>query len=48
MINITAEETKIIRSKFPNVHIRRTTNKYYMEENKKAMDFLKRLNNNKR
>lgn len=41
MVSITKEETKLIRKYFPYVHIRRTMHKYYMEENKKAMDFLK-------
>jgi hypothetical protein len=41
MIKISEQESKLIRKYFPYVHIRRTTHKYYMEENKKAMDFLK-------
>ena len=41
MISISKTETKLIRKYFPYVHIRRTVHKYYMEENKKAMDFLK-------
>lgn len=41
MIKITKTEANIVRKYFPHAHIRRTTNNYYMEENKKAMDFLK-------
>lgn len=48
MISITKEETKLIRKYFPYVHIRRTIHKYYMEENKKAMEFLKNCNANKK
>lgn len=48
MINITKEETKLIRKYFPYVHIRRTTHKYYMEENRKAVEFLKNINASKR
>ena len=40
MIIISKHETELIRKYFPYVHIRRTTNKYYMEEHKKAMEFL--------
>lgn len=47
MIFITEHETKLIRKYFPYVHIRRTTHKYYMEENKKAMEFLKNYNKGK-
>lgn len=48
MVSITKEETKLIRKYFPYVHIRRTMHKYYMEENKKAVDFLKNCNANKK
>lgn len=41
MICISPEEVKLVRKYFPYVHIRRTMNKYYMEENKKAIAFLK-------
>ncbi len=47
MINISKQETELIRKYFPYVHIRRTTHKYYMEENKKAMEFLKNYNKHK-
>lgn len=42
MIIINSEEVKLVRKYFPYVHIRRTTNKYYMEENPKAVSFLNR------
>lgn len=41
MILISSEEAKKVRKFFPNVHIRRTANKFYMEENKRALGFLK-------
>lgn len=41
MIKITKTESELIRKYFPYAHIRRTTNNYYMEENNKAIDFLK-------
>lgn len=48
MISISKEETKLVRKYFPYVHIRRTTHKYYMEENRKAMSFLKNYSANKK
>lgn len=47
MVAITDKETKLIRKFFPYVHIRRTVHKYYMEENKKAMEFLKSCRNSR-
>lgn len=41
MIVIDKHEAELVRKYFPYVHIRRTMHKYYMEENKKAMSFLK-------
>ena len=41
MISISKEEAKLIRKYFPYVHVRRTMHKYYMEEGKKAINFLK-------
>lgn len=41
MTNITKEEARLVRKYFPYVHIRRTTHKYYMEENRRAMNFLR-------
>ena len=40
MINISKREAELIREKFPQVHIRRTVHKYYMEEAKRAMIFI--------
>lgn len=41
MIVINKEEAKLIRKYFPYVHIQRTVHKYYMEENTRAINFLK-------
>ncbi len=41
MIAITKDEAEQVRKYFPYTHIRRTTHKYYMEENRKAVDFLR-------
>lgn len=43
MLNITREEAEAVRRYYPNVHIRRTVNKYYMEENSKAVRFIRSL-----
>lgn len=49
MILISEREKDIIKEKMPFVHIRRTVknksgrHRYYMEENKAAMDYLKSL-----
>lgn len=43
MRRITKEEARILREKFPFVHIRRTVNAYYAEENYKAMKHLDRV-----
>lgn len=48
MVNINKDEAKLIRKYFPYVHIRRTMHKYYMEENKKAITFLKNCNENEK
>ena len=48
MVKISEQETKLIRKRFPYVHIRKTVHHYYMEENKKALDFLKDYNANKK
>ena len=48
MICITKDEVALIRKYFPHVHIRRTMHKYYMEENRKVIDFLKRQADSKR
>lgn len=52
MIAITAEEKKIIREQFPDVHIVRTMKQdskrhhYYMTEDKKPMKLLNKLREN--
>lgn len=40
LINISQEQAALVRKRFPNVHVRRTVHKYYMEENPRAMRFL--------
>ena len=45
MVNITKEEVKLMRKFFPHIHIRRTIHKYYMEENRRAVEFLKNIRN---
>lgn len=41
MIVVTKEEIKALRDRFPGVHVHRTVNKYYVEENPKVVAFLK-------
>ena len=48
MILISKEEAKSVREKFPDIHIRRTTNKYYMSENWKAVEYLRILHGQER
>lgn len=43
MIAISKAEAKLVREQFPWVHMRRTVNKYYMEEDRKVIQMLKRL-----
>lgn len=43
MIAITKAEAKIVRENFPWVHMRRTVNKYYMEENQRIIKALKEI-----
>lgn len=47
MISISKKETELVRKYFPYVHIRRTTHKWYMEENRKALEFLKNCRKSK-
>ena len=42
MIQIDRNEADKIRAKYPEIHIRRTANKYYVEENQKVMILLGR------
>ena len=41
MIKITKEEAKLVRKYYPNVKISKTVNKYYMEENRRALQLIK-------
>lgn len=45
MTQIDQKEAVRIREKFPEVHIRRTANKYYVEEVPKVMAFIGRCVN---
>ena len=45
MINVTKDQADLVKKYFPYVHIMRTTHKYYMEENSKAVNFINNLNN---
>lgn len=47
MINITKDQADLVKKYFPYVHIMRTTHKYYMEENSKAVNFIKNLSNDR-
>jgi len=38
---------KAVREKFPQLHIRKTANKYYLEENPKVIVFLKQCEEHK-
>lgn len=42
MIQIDRKEADKIRAKYPDVHIRRTANKYYVEETPKALILIGR------
>lgn len=41
MIQIDDKIAKEVRKKFPQLHIRKTANKYYLEENKAVLAYLK-------
>lgn len=43
MKKVTKEEVKVLRERFPYVHIRRTIHNYYAEENPNAMRYLDKL-----
>lgn len=47
MIQVTKEQAKEIRDRFPSAHITRTVHKYYVEEDHKVISYLKGLNNRK-
>ena len=42
MIQIDTKEVQKVRERFPNVHIRRTANKYYVEEAPQVLALLGR------
>ena len=41
MIQVSKEEMKRLRERFPKLHARRTVNRYYVEETPKVMAFLR-------
>ena len=43
MIQITRDEAMYVRSKHPDVHIRKTRYKYYMEEHPAALELINDL-----
>lgn len=43
MVQVSKEEMKRLRERFPKIHARRTVNKYYIEESPKVMAFLKNM-----
>lgn len=44
MVLISKTEAAEIRKLFPDTHIHRTVHKYYVEENSRVMNFLKKKN----
>lgn len=42
MIQVERDKIDILRKVFPHIHIRRTANKYYIEESPKVVLYLKR------
>ena len=47
MVQIDRQEADKIRDRYPEIHIRRTANKYYVEESPKAMILIGRCVNTK-
>ena len=45
MIQITRDEAMYVRSRHPDVHIRKTRYKYYMEEHPVALQLIADLRN---
>lgn len=43
MIQVSKEEMKKLRERFPKLHARRTVNKYYIEEAPRVMAYLKNM-----
>lgn len=48
MINITKQEAISLRTQLPDVHIRRTVKKYYVEETSSAINTLNKIRNAER
>lgn len=44
MVSISKAEAAAVRKRFPHLHLRRTVNKYFVEENQAVLEFLKNLN----
>lgn len=44
MIQVSKEEMKKLRERFPNILATRTVHKYYVEERPEIMSFLKKNN----
>lgn len=42
MILVSKAEAEAIRKKFPNVHLKRTVNRYYAEEHPAVMKMLRK------
>ena len=40
IISITKEQADLVRKAFPDIHIRRTAHKFYMEEDPTVLRFL--------
>lgn len=43
MISINKTEAAAVRKRFPHLHLRRTVNKYFVEESAAVIEFLKTL-----
>lgn len=41
MIQVTKEQMKALRKRFPNIHARKTVHKYYVAETNRVVEFLK-------
>lgn len=43
MVAISKTEAAAVRKRFPHLHLRRTVNKYFVEESSAVLEFLKTL-----
>lgn len=43
MIQISKNEARLVRKHLPGVSIKRTVNKYYVEEDQRVIDLIKRF-----